>query len=62
MHDTHNFEKATSDYFPALKSNVNSVKEETLSKSFHIYDSPEQSESKKLKPPVMKKKMSCPGN
>ena len=56
MHDADNFEQSTSDYFPALKRDVNSIKEEISSKSSYTYESPEQYDSRKLKPPVMSKK------
>ena len=56
MHNNNNFEQSTSDYFPAFKKDVNSIKEEISSKSSYTYESPEQYDSRKLKPPVMSKK------
>ena len=56
MHDNHNFEQVTSDYFPTFKSDLSSVKKEILSKSLYVSESLEQPESKKLKPSVVSKK------
>ena len=56
IHEIHNFEQTTFDYFPAFKIRVNLVKEEILSKSLYVSESPEQSDSRKLKPSVASKK------